>query len=1547
MLRRRQSKRARSSFQKKAWKLSALEKRLMLAGDVGAAMSPIDAFYSAAFVSDDWTTQEQLQSQSPHLVIISADVILDGRLLESVPANAEIAVLDPQQDGVEQITAILASRRNLQSIHLLSHGSEAQLQLGSTTLSSDNLDHYAPLISQWGQSVSQGGDLLLYGCNVAEGQIGQQFVRQIAVMTGVDVAASIDRTAAAIESNSDGDPVDSRGDGDPFESRGDWDLEWSQGEINHAGLLDADVLNGYQGSLAISWGRPSSGSSSSGGSSSGSTPDPEPPPPDPPSEPLPSNRISLQDLGVSASTGEKPQSKIWTYADQWWTVMPNDTGTWISRLDGTSWTPALQLSSSTSVSADVKVSDDLAHILLLDGTSSQLASVEYASTTNSYNFWAAGPGVADLGLPSGIETATIDIDSQGRMWIAYDQSSSIEVRYSDGSYTNWSAPITVASNIGSDDISVITALPNNTIGVMWSDQRSDRFGFRYHIDGDDPTAWSTNEVPGSQSALNIGNGMADDHLNVAVGSDGTLYAAVKTSYDSSSQTKIGLLVRRPNGTWDNLYHVDGSGTRPIVILNESAGRILVAYTESESGGDILYRESGIEQISFGAQGTLLSGSLNNPTSTKQNFTDEVVILASGGSRASGVLFSFDDFVVNQAPQVTAGSDLTITLDQTAILAGLASDDGLPDPPGSLTTNWSVVSGPGSVNFGNAAAMNTTAQFSTEGVYVLQLTASDSQRSSSDQVTITVNPAEPIEAPLVNLAPQVSAGSDRTITLGSTATLSGFVSDDGLPSSPGSLTTAWSVVSGPGTVSFGDATAVSTTAQFSAAGTYILRLTASDGELASSDQATIQVTDSSSPVTMVFQDGVFPYGSYEGTRDTKIYANNSTSNYGTASTLEVDGSPDIASLIRWDLSAIPVGSTVTSVTIELSITNSTSDNYEVYALQRAWDEMTATWNQAAAGTPWSTGGASGGGDRGSTVLGQLASSSTGTYQVTLNAAGLATVQSWIDSPSTNHGIIFQDYLDAKNGADFASREATDASQRPKLSITYQPPATTSTPTNQAPIVSAGSDQTVALGSNAILAGLVSDDGLPNPPGSLTTQWSVVSGPGNVTLGNVNAVNTTAQFSAAGTYVLQLSAGDGQFSTSDQVTITVVPTVSNQAPQVLASSDQTLTLGQTAVLAGLVSDDGLPDPPGTLTTQWTVVSGPGSVNFGNANSLNTTAQFNTVGTYVLQLSVSDGQLSNSDQVIVVVNPVVTNQAPIVWAGNDQTITFGGTALLSGIVNDDGLPSTPGAVITSWSTVSGPGSVSFGNSSATSTTAQFSTAGTYVLRLTASDGQISSSDQVTITVNAANQSGLVGHWTFDNITNGTVADTSGLANDGSIQGNPQVVSGPSGSALDFNGSSDFVQVADSSSLDVTDQITLAAWIRPERNGTQYVIKKATYGETDGFELSLSSSGSIFVRFNQASERNAHRLDSSINYPTDGSTWLHVVATYDGNTIKLYINGQLDSSKADQFEIATNDLALAFGAESDGYRAYSGSLDDVAIYDRALSAEEVQALYFSGFTA
>lgn len=194
-----------------------------------------------------------------------------------------------------------------------------------------------------------------------------------------------------------------------------------------------------------------------------------------------------------------------------------------------------------------------------------------------------------------------------------------------------------------------------------------------------------------------------------------------------------------------------------------------------------------------------------------------------------VEFSTDAPIQNQTPQVTAGGNQTVVLPDSASLAGVVSDDGLP-AGGTLTVGWSVVGGPGTVTFASATSAETTASFSAAGTYVLRLTANDGELSASDDVTVTV---------IENAAPQVSAGQDQTVTLPSAASLAGVVSDDGLPAG-NTLTIGWSVVSGPGKVTFANPSSAETTASFSMAGSYVLRLTASDGQKSASDELTVTV-----------------------------------------------------------------------------------------------------------------------------------------------------------------------------------------------------------------------------------------------------------------------------------------------------------------------------------------------------------------------------------------------------------------------------------------------------------------------------------------------------------------------------------------------------------------------------------------------------------------------------------------------------------------------------------------------------------------------------------
>jgi hypothetical protein len=350
---------------------------------------------------------------------------------------------------------------------------------------------------------------------------------------------------------------------------------------------------------------------------------------------------ALNSVLISKNTAEKPQSKAWTHAGKHWAILSSDGDTYLWRLDGTSWTRLLKIYGS-SARADCKKVGNLTHVLLFrGGNTSFLVSLEYVSATGTYRLWQTQPNRVTLNLNLTAETATLDVDGNGRMWIASDNSSAAEVRWSDSPYTTWSNPITIASGLTDDDICAVIAMPGK-IGVLWSDQNTRQFGFRTHANGTDPATWTADEKPASQSALNKGAGFADDHLNMKVASDGTLYCAAKTGYDTPGYAKVIMLVRRPSGSWDNAYTVttDGpeGGTRGMVTLNEAAGKLRVFYTSVENGGDILYKESSTSNITFGGSHTLLQGEYNNVTGAKDPYDTETVVLASNTEKAVGWLF---------------------------------------------------------------------------------------------------------------------------------------------------------------------------------------------------------------------------------------------------------------------------------------------------------------------------------------------------------------------------------------------------------------------------------------------------------------------------------------------------------------------------------------------------------------------------------------------------------------------------------------------------------------------------------------------------------------------------------------------------------------------------------------------------------------------------------------------------------------------------------------------------------------------------------------------
>ncbi len=171
-------------------------------------------------------------------VVFVLDNIADyPTLLNEMPENAAVHLLNADDNALQQMADVLANYNNLDAIHLFSHGSSGALDLGAYTLNSENLNEHSETLTQIGRALSPTGDILLYGCDVAQGETGLAFISKLATATQADIAASDTPTGHTA-------------------FQGDWTLEQLQGPIE-AAVLAVEGWAGVLGTLQIS-GVPSS-----------------------------------------------------------------------------------------------------------------------------------------------------------------------------------------------------------------------------------------------------------------------------------------------------------------------------------------------------------------------------------------------------------------------------------------------------------------------------------------------------------------------------------------------------------------------------------------------------------------------------------------------------------------------------------------------------------------------------------------------------------------------------------------------------------------------------------------------------------------------------------------------------------------------------------------------------------------------------------------------------------------------------------------------------------------------------------------------------------------------------------------------------------------------------------------------------------------------------------------------------------------------------------------------------------------------------------------
>ncbi|MEH2239058.1 Calx-beta domain-containing protein [Nostoc sp.] len=178
---------------------------------------------------------KKLLEAGRNIVFIDTAVLDYQSLVAGITLGSEVVILDHNRDGLTQISEYLAGcqSNSVESVHIVSHGGEGSLQLGSTYLSLTNLNSYANQLRNWASVLTDKADILLYGCDVASGA-GSKFVQLLSRITGADVAASTDKTGSAALG-------------------GDWDLEVKTGKIEASLAFKPEVMQAYQSILPASF----------------------------------------------------------------------------------------------------------------------------------------------------------------------------------------------------------------------------------------------------------------------------------------------------------------------------------------------------------------------------------------------------------------------------------------------------------------------------------------------------------------------------------------------------------------------------------------------------------------------------------------------------------------------------------------------------------------------------------------------------------------------------------------------------------------------------------------------------------------------------------------------------------------------------------------------------------------------------------------------------------------------------------------------------------------------------------------------------------------------------------------------------------------------------------------------------------------------------------------------------------------------------------------------------------------------------------------------
>jgi fibronectin type 3 domain-containing protein len=549
--------------------------------------------------------------------------------------------------------------------------------------------------------------------------------------------------------------------------------------------------------------------------------------------------------------------------------------------------------------------------------------------------------------------------------------------------------------------------------------------------------------------------------------------------------------------------------------------------------------------------------------------------------------------------------------------------------------------------------------------------------------------------------------------------------------------------------------------------------------------------------------------------------------------------------------------------------------------------------------------------------------------------------------TSIGLTFNDTgLAASTSYSYRVR-ATDAAGNPGPFSNTATAMTSAAPDTTAPSTPAGLGATVVSSTQINLAWTASTDNVgvtgyqvERCTGSACTTWAQVGTPTTTTFNSTGlTASTVYRFRVRATDAAgNLSAYSGIVSATTQAAADVTAPSTPAGLAATAAGPTQVNLGWTASTDNVgVTGYRVERCTGSGCTTFTQIGTPTGPSFSD-----TTAAASTLYRYRVRATDAAGNLSGYSSVVNATTPAAPDTtAPSTPGGITATaaglgITVAWTASTDNVgVAGYRVQRCTGAACTTFAQIATPAAPSYADSGLAPTTS-------YSYRVVAVDaaGNVSGYSAVASATTGATPvlpSGLVAGYSFNAGSGTSAVDSSGNANTGTLQGGTTWVTGKYGNAIQFDGVNGMVQVPSSTTLNVGGGFSLAAWVQP--TATQSGWRTVMQRQVESYFLNASNSAGALFPAGGATIGSGQPVVSATSAMAVG-VWTHLALTYDGSTVRLYVNGVQVATKTSGGTVQSSTNPLWIGGNVPYGEFFKGLIDEAQVYNRGLSAAEVQTV-------